>query len=75
MSLKQRKKAYEVLVLFHDEKLNDQGVLLEINTSILVQDKIVLAANDHDALFMANRLVPEDYTKRPDQLEIRLRVF
>lgn len=75
MSLKQRKKAYEVLVLFHEEKLNDQGVLLEIDTQILVQDRIVLAANDHDALFLANRLVPEERTSRPDQLEIRLRVF
>lgn len=71
---KQRKKAYEVLVLFHEEIVKEYGIT-EIDTQIIVQPTMILATNDSEAVTLANRLIPDEQAKRIELVEVRVRNF
>ena len=71
---KQRKKAYEVLVLFHEEVVKEYGVT-DIETKIVVQPTVILAANDQEAAFAAHRLVPEAEAQKQEWIDVRIRNF
>lgn len=72
---KEKKRAFEVLILRHEEKLNEHGVLLEVDTQIIVQPRIVLSKDEKEAQFIAHRLVPEEFAAKTEELEVRIRPF
>jgi len=72
---KERKKLFEVAVLYHDEITNQQGIITEIDTQIIVSPTVVIATNPKEAEFIANRLVPQEFAECPELLELRIRPF
>ena len=69
-------KLYEYAVIFNPIATKEQNERGDKPKSILVVDvKRVLANSDKEALMLAARDIPEQYTDKLDRLEIACRPF
>jgi len=71
---KVKKKAFEYLVLFHEEIVKEYGVQ-EISTKMIVAPKVIIAENEQNARFLAQRDIPEVYASNPEWIEVLVRPF
>lgn len=69
-------KIYEYAVIYNPLATKDQNDRGEKPKSVLVVDvKRVLAGSDKEAMMLAARDIPADYTDKLDRVEIALRPF
>lgn len=69
-------KLYEYAVIHNPLPTKDQNDRGENPKSVLIVDvKRVLANNDKEAMMLAARDIPADYTDKLDRVEIALRPF
>lgn len=69
-------KLYEYAVIYNPLATKDQKERGETPKSVLVVDVTrVLSNNDKEAMMLAARAIPTEYTDKLDRLEIALRPF
>lgn len=66
-----KKLLFEYAVLLHEK--DKEGVVL--NTTIIIKPTIILAKSEKDVIFNVTRLIPDEYTNEPDNVEILIRNF
>lgn len=70
-----KKRLFTYAVIVHIKKEMDTKTVEEFDSKMVIEPTTILAKNDKDVLFKVTRLIPEEYTTDPENVEIIVRPF
>lgn len=70
-----KKKLFQFAVIRHEETYVANGNQLQINTTMLIEPKTVIAADERTALLMVAKEIPDSVQGKLNEVEILIRPF
>ena len=70
-----KQSLFQYAVIVHQYVINDKQVREYTESKMVIEPKTVLAVSDNDLKFSIIREIPDEYAKKPEDLDIVIRPF